>query len=173
MHACMHPSIHPSIHALYPSIHTYTGNPQSLQQQPLTYLRQVLSLVINPSLLEQHANLVRASLCMSLSTHLSSCSCCLLLAACFACASLSRWTDQSKGSHCPPPRTTITSPTHHLVPYHLPSIYPPPTKKTHTVPCGRGGAGQGVPGGAAHGRLLQLPGPICLSVCPWGLWLVG
>lgn len=28
------------------------GNPQSLKQQPLTYIRQVLSLVLNPSLLK-------------------------------------------------------------------------------------------------------------------------
>lgn len=36
-----------------------TGNPQSLKQQPLTYIRQVLSLVVNPLLLEKHADLVR------------------------------------------------------------------------------------------------------------------
>lgn len=41
--------------------HVYfiTGNPQSLKQQPLTYVRQVLSLVLSPPLLEQHPDLVR------------------------------------------------------------------------------------------------------------------
>jgi hypothetical protein len=29
----------------------FTGNPQSLKQQPLTFVRQVLSLVLNPSLM--------------------------------------------------------------------------------------------------------------------------
>jgi hypothetical protein len=47
-----------------------TGNPQSLKQQPLTYLRQVLSLVVNPALLEQHANLVRPCVRASIHTYL-------------------------------------------------------------------------------------------------------
>src|SRR6056297_803042 len=42
--------------AWFPSWVT-TGNPQSLQQKPLTFVRQVLSLVTNPLLLEKHSDL--------------------------------------------------------------------------------------------------------------------
>lgn len=35
------------------------GNPQSLKQQPITFLRQVLSMVINPALVDSSADLVR------------------------------------------------------------------------------------------------------------------
>ena len=72
-----HPPIHPSTRRNAP-----TGNPQSLTQAPMTYIRQVLALVVNPALLDQHAHLVRGFVvvvvvvvvvgmrCM----HLSSCS---------------------------------------------------------------------------------------------------
>ncbi|TFJ81863.1 hypothetical protein NSK_007110 [Nannochloropsis salina CCMP1776] len=38
-------------------IYCNIGNPQSLQQKPLTFVRQVLSLVTNPLLLEKHSDL--------------------------------------------------------------------------------------------------------------------
>lgn len=53
-----HPShIHPSVDRPAGE-NVPTGNPQSLKQAPMTYIRQVLSLVMNPSLLDQHAHLV-------------------------------------------------------------------------------------------------------------------
>lgn len=36
---------------------SFPGNPQSLKQQPMTFVRQVVSLVTNPHLLENHSDI--------------------------------------------------------------------------------------------------------------------
>jgi hypothetical protein len=91
---------------------------------------------VNPALLDQHAHLVRGFVVVVVVVvgmrcmHLSSCS------------ALCKPNGESVLIQTQPPLSTIEI---------------PPITKT-AVPFGRGGARQAVPGGAAHGRLLQLAG---------------